>query len=114
MGYPVRYRCPRCEAVAELEREGYLADHSVTPFPYEGWSYVSPDENYEVADADGVRFVCGADADVFSETEVCGRPFYLSFVRYEDGVPVDPPRPSEFVEINTGPRRPRGPPGPSP
>ena len=43
MGFPVSYYCPHCEALVELERDGYLADKAVTPFPFEGWSYVSPD-----------------------------------------------------------------------
>lgn len=58
MTVPVSYYCPRCGAVVELEREGYLADKAVTPYPFEGWSYAAPDESFE--EAEGVRFVCGA------------------------------------------------------
>ncbi len=83
MGYPVTYYCPHCETVVELEREGYLADKSVTPHPMDGWTYVSVDGAYESRDADGVRFVCGADGSTRDpDAEGCGRPFYLSFVRH--------------------------------
>jgi len=97
----VTYTCPRCGAVVELERGAYLADKCVTPQPIEGWEYVpahdvapaddpaaveGDEDAYESA-GDGVELVCGA-----SETrgEGCGEPFYLSFVRYEDGREVDP------------------------
>ena len=88
----VTYTCPRCDAVVELERDAYLADKAVTADPLGGWAYVPA---YDLsgdgapAGADGVEVVCGA-----SETrgEGCGRPFYLSFVRYEDGKPVEPDR----------------------
>ncbi|MFB6206800.1 MAG: hypothetical protein ABEJ05_09790 [Haloglomus sp.] len=81
----VTYTCPRCDAVVELERDAYLADKAVTPEPLEGWEYASAYEAFE--QADGVEIVCGA-----SETrgEGCGRPFYLSFVRHENGEAVDP------------------------
>jgi hypothetical protein len=81
----VRYTCPRCGAVVELDRNASLADKSVTPGPLEGWEYAPAYEPFE--SADGVELVCGA-----SETrgEGCGRPFYLSFVRFEDGREVDP------------------------
>ncbi len=121
-----RYYCPRCGAIAELERDAYLADKSVTPYPLEGWEYATPGEDYE--NADGVRFVCGVDEiQVLSfrpsggdenGTERgdvgCGEPFHLSFVRFEDGEEVDPQVPSEHVEIGTGigPHGPRGPRGP--
>ena len=84
----VRYTCPRCDAVVELERDAYLADKSVTPDPLDGWEYAPAYEPFE--SADGVELVCGA-----SETRVegCGRPFYLSFVRFEDGREVDPRAP---------------------
>ncbi|QCC47098.1 hypothetical protein [Halobellus limi] len=59
MSYPVRYYCPHCGAVFELEREGYLSDKSVTPYPLVGWEYAAPDEDFE--SADGVRLVCGED-----------------------------------------------------
>ena len=61
MSYPVTYYCPHCGAYAELEREGYLADKSVTPYPLVGWTYVEPEEDYEAEGADGVVFTCGAD-----------------------------------------------------
>jgi len=115
MGYPVTYYCPHCEALVELEREGYLADKAVTPFPFEGWHYVAPDEPFEDrADVDGVAFVCGeegllADAD----EEGCGESFYLSFVKFDEGEEVDPRKPSEQVEIaGEGPRSTQGPSGP--
>jgi len=84
----VRYTCPRCGAVVELDRDAYLADKSVTPDPLDGWEYAPAHEPFE--SADGVELVCGA-----SETrgEGCGRPFYLSFVRFEDGREVDPRTP---------------------
>jgi hypothetical protein len=49
-------------AVAELDRDPYLADKSVTPFPLAGWRYVSPSDDVEADDAHGVTFVCGRDA----------------------------------------------------
>lgn len=82
MTYPVTYYCPHCGTVVELERDGYLADRSVTPHPLDGWTYVSIDEEYESEAADGVRFECGIDGSTHdSDAEGCGRPFYLSFVR---------------------------------
>jgi hypothetical protein len=93
----VTYTCPRCGAVVELQRGAYLADKCVTPYALEEWQYVpaysiETDESsaetdpYAVA-GDGVELVCGA-----SETrdEGCGEPFYLSFVKYQDGQEVDP------------------------
>ena len=121
MTYPVTYRCPRCGALHELSREGYLADKAVTPYPFEGWQYVRPDEGRE--EADGVRFVCGDETlvtderagieDTADEARGCGEPFYLSFVRFEDGEEIEPERESEFVEIDPGiyPPGPRGPGG---
>ena len=108
----VTYHCPRCGAIAELEREGYLADKTVTPYPLEGWEYATPDEDYE--SADGVRFVCGEDGTLREGEAGCGEPFYLAFVRFEDGREVEPEPPTERVEIGTanGPRGPRGPRGP--
>jgi hypothetical protein len=113
MSYPVTYYCPHCGTYVELQREGYLADRSVTPYPLAGWEYAAPDEAFE--DADGVRFVCGEDtgasrtirpddpdADAPSESEEdagCGEPFYLSFVRYEDGEEVEARPESEYVRI---------------
>jgi hypothetical protein len=83
----VRYTCPRCGSVVELDRDAYLADRSVTPEPLEGWEYVPAYESGEFETADGIELVCGA-----SETrgEGCGRPFYLSFVRFESGEEVEP------------------------
>lgn len=136
MSYAVTYYCPRCGTLAEIEREGYLDDKSVTPYPLEGWDYVSPGESYE--DGDGVRFVCGADgeattwlrppteenpepteldaiaAEAETESFGCGEPFYLSFVRFESGTEIDPRGPSEQVDLaeNAGPDGPRSPSGP--
>jgi hypothetical protein len=137
MSYAVTYYCPRCGTLAEIEREGYLDDKSVTPYPLEGWRYVGPEDSFE--DGDGVRFVCG-DADdattwlrpptaenpeptelgAASDEETadefgCGEPFYLSFVRFENGTEIDPRGPSEQVELadDAGPDGPRSPNGPS-
>ena len=109
----VTYYCPHCEALAELERDAYLADKAVTPYPFEGWEYATPDEAYE--SADGVRFVCGADDTLKTGESGCGEPFYLSFVKYDEGREVDPRRPSERVELrdDSQPRGPTGPSGPS-
>ena len=113
MSVPVTYYCPHCGAVVELQRDGYLADKSVTPYPLEGWRYADPDEDYEAAD--GVRLVCGesdadgvgwpgervaADdvADARGESP-CGDAFYLSFVRYEGGEAVEPVPESDYVRI---------------
>ncbi|GGN15946.1 hypothetical protein [Halarchaeum nitratireducens] len=137
----VRYYCPRCETVVAVERDAYLSDKSVTPYPLEGWTYVAPDGDYEESDVDGVRFVCGesdgcewsraearaggtemetgARAGAGTETDAggCGEPFYLNFVTYEDGEEVEAAgaRESEYVELAEGrvPRGPRGPNGPS-
>ncbi|GAB7009008.1 hypothetical protein [Halorubrum trueperi] len=162
MSYPVSYYCPHCGTLVELDRDGYLADKSVTPYPLDGWTYVAPAEPFEEA-ADGVRFVCGesdgvvwdprdgvrgtdvsgterSDVDVAEDTTNaaaettnaaddatpdaadrdgpgCGEPFYLSFVRYEEGHEIDPRPETELVEIDpdprsSGPRGPRGPQGP--
>ena len=73
MSYPVTYYCPHCGTFLALERDGYLADKAVTPYPFEGWAYVEPTEPFDgdadggdatvgdidPSDADGVRFVCG-------------------------------------------------------
>jgi len=126
--YPVSYYCPHCGAVVELDREGYLSDRSVTPYPLEGWEYAPPDEGFE--SADGVAVTCGESEaaglswtgerspadDVSDPTEPlgCGRRFYLSFVRFEGGERVDPESESESVTIRdpTSPSGPRGPSGP--
>jgi len=107
----VRYYCPRCETVVALEREGYLADKSVTPYPLEGWTYAAPDGAFE--GADGVRFVCGEPSGCAFEGEGCGEPFYLNFVRFEDGEEVETVPESERVELGSrGPAGPSGPRGP--
>ena len=98
MSYPVTYYCPHCGAYAQLEREGYLADKTVTPYPLAGWEYATPDEAFE--DADGVVFHCGGDGTLRDGEEGCGERFYLSFVRFEDGEEVDPRPESEYVEID--------------
>ncbi|GAA0300679.1 hypothetical protein [Halarchaeum salinum] len=127
----IRYSCPRCETVVALERDAYLDDKSVTPYPLEGWAYVAPDEAYDDPDVDGVRFVCGesdgcaweppggtrcGDGTDAEETDAfgCGEPFYLNFVAYEDGEEVEAAgtRESEYVELAEG-RVPRGPSVPS-
>ncbi|GAA0526348.1 hypothetical protein SAMN04488066_102112 [Halorubrum aquaticum] len=125
MGYPVTYHCPRCETIVEIEREGYLADKAVRPYPFEGWTYAAPDEPFEDDAADGVRFVCGESDSVVwdphenggenddsdEDADGCGEPFYLSFVRYEEGKEIDPRPESEFVTIDPS-TRPSGPTGP--
>ncbi|KTG08703.1 hypothetical protein AUR64_18745 [Haloprofundus marisrubri] len=65
MSFTVTYYCPHCETLVELERDEYLADKAVTPYPLEGWEYATPEEAYE--DADGVELVCG-DSDAPSVT----------------------------------------------
>jgi len=97
MSYPVTYYCPHCEAIVELEREGYLADKSVTPYPLEGWTYVDADADVEAAD--GVRFVCGEDGTLRDDGTGCGEPFYLSYVRHEEGEEVEPVPESEHVRL---------------
>jgi hypothetical protein len=100
----VSYHCPRCGAVAELERDAYLADRCVTAEPLDGWEYADAWEDSESRrasgdasgersdprafdDADGVVIVCGAAE---TDGEGCGEPYYLSFVKFEDGEAVDP------------------------
>jgi hypothetical protein len=124
---PVRYYCPRCGAVVELDRDPYLADQSVTPYPLDGWTYVSPDEDYEADGSDGVRLVCGesdastlrwtgdhSDADDVAapRADPCGEPFYLSFVRYEGGRRVEGDRGVDAETVELAGEGPRGPPGP--
>ncbi|MWV64028.1 hypothetical protein GRS48_04205 [Halorubrum sp. JWXQ-INN 858] len=140
MGFPVTYYCPRCETLVEVERDGYLADKAVTPYPFEGWTYADPTEPFEDRETvDGVRFVCGESAGVrwrpnddgssgstaadapadddertgpADEVAVgCGDPFYLSFVRFVDGREVDPRPEAELVTIDPDPRA-SGPRGP--
>jgi hypothetical protein len=102
----VRYYCPRCEAIATLEREGYLADKCVTPHPLDGWEYVATYEDF--GDADGVEIVCGgwetqrasqrrqnaprSEGTDETDGEGCGEVYYLSFVRFENGEEVEPRR----------------------
>lgn len=77
MSYPVTYYCPNCGTLVELERDGYLSDKAVTPYPFEGWEYVSPDDDFEDGAADGVEFVCG-DRPVPADDEDadgCGESF---------------------------------------
>ncbi|MFB6079496.1 MAG: hypothetical protein ABEJ81_00610 [Haloferacaceae archaeon] len=102
MPYPVTYHCPHCGAIVELEREGYLADRSVTPYPLVGWEYVAPSGDVEAAD--GVAFTCGEDDTLVEGEEGCGERFYLSYVRFEDGEEVEPEPESEYVELGVGPR----------
>lgn len=120
MSTAVRYYCPRCGTVVAVEREGYLADKSVTPYPLAGWTYVDPETfrsgGEDVASADGIRFVCGQSAGVEWVADGCGESFYLNFVRFEDGEEVEPTPEREYVELAgpgpAGPRGPQGPPGP--
>jgi hypothetical protein len=113
MAYEVTYYCPHCGVVVALEREGYLADKSVTPRPLPGWRYVAPGEAF--GDATGVHFVCGESEGCEWREAGCGREFYLNFVRYEAGEEVEPAADPERVELAEGraPRGPRGPRGPS-
>ncbi|WP_336025044.1 hypothetical protein [Halobellus salinisoli] len=127
MSYSVTYYCPHCGAVVDIERKGYLADKSVTPYPLVGWEYAEPEDEFEAAD--GVRLVCGEDAadrvrwtDERSDAEdvenpeadsPCGSELFLSFVRYVDGEEVEPrPEPTYTTIGGRGPSGPRGPPGP--
>ncbi|WP_132059552.1 hypothetical protein [Halorussus amylolyticus] len=87
----VRYYCPRCKAIATLERDAYLADKSVTPTPLDGWEYAATYEDFE--DTDGVEIVCGGPE---TEGEGCGEVYYLNFVKYEDGEEVEPRQVGEF------------------
>ncbi len=100
MTVPVRYYCPRCGAIASLDRDEALADKSVTPYPAEGWEYADSHEDFE--SADGVRLVCGED----TADAGCGEVFYLNFLRFEKGVEIEPTPESEFVELNVGPPTP--------
>jgi hypothetical protein len=129
----VSYYCPRCGAVAELERDPYLADKSVTPFPLEGWTYADPGDDFERDDWDGVRLVCGADVDGLAwshppsesagtdddvdgsaDDPGCGEACYLNFVRFEDGREAEGDPESEYVRLSEteGPQSPSGPGGP--
>jgi hypothetical protein len=129
MSHAVRYYCPHCGAVVSIDREGYLADKSVTPYPLVGWEYVDPGGDHSAAD--GISLVCGGGSDVeglrwtgdrMTADDVadptaespCGREFYLSFVRFEGGEEVEPePEPSHVELAAEGPSGPRGPDRPS-
>ena len=90
MSVTVTYYCPRCGTLAAVERDGYLDDKSVTPYPLDGWTYDRAaavfgrdgrsNDTVETIDAtdtsetitnkttaidesDGVRFVCGEPTD---------------------------------------------------
>jgi len=101
----VSYHCPRCGAIAELERGAYLEDKCVTPDALAGWEYadahestaVDADEGDPYAHADGVVIVCGAAE---TDGEGCGEPYYLSFVRFEDGTEVQPSVPPADVSFD--------------
>jgi hypothetical protein len=99
----VSYHCPYCGAVTAVEREGYLHDKCVTREPLDGWEYAGTTGDFE--SADGIQFVClgtgdgeterseqspngrteGGANDPNPEKDGCGRTYYLSFLRYEDG-----------------------------
>jgi hypothetical protein len=117
----VSYYCPRCGAVAELDRDARLADKSVTPFPLAGWAYASASDDFEGDEWDGVQFACGVDAADWShppdasdtdDSPGCGEAFYLNFVRFEDGERVEGEPESEFVQLSEG-DAPTGPGGPN-
>ena len=107
MTVPVRYYCPRCETIVTLERAAELADKSVTPYPLEGWTYTEVGGEYD--SADGIRIVCGESTERERETDDdgCGEPFYLNFIRFEDGREIEPKPDAERVEL--APDSPRGP-----
>ncbi|SEN82494.1 hypothetical protein SAMN05216388_1005138 [Halorientalis persicus] len=115
----VTYHCPYCGAVTGVEREGYLDDDCVTREPLDGWEYASTtDDVADREAADGIEFVCLGDAgdgtavgpggpartasggssdrrsdgganDPDPEKDGCGRTFYLSFRKSEDGERVE-------------------------
>lgn len=91
----VTYHCPRCGAVAALERDAYLSDKCVTPEPLDGWEYLPAYELDGDEDPqelhDGVELVCGADE---TDGGGCGEPYYLSFVRFDAGTEIEPDRPA--------------------
>lgn len=110
----VSYHCPRCGAIAELERGAYLADKCVTAEPLDGWEYANaydglaerretdgagaePRDPPAYRDADGVVLVCGAAE---TEGEGCGEPYYLNFVKFDDGDEVDPGLPVEGARFD--------------
>ncbi|WP_254841232.1 hypothetical protein [Natronomonas marina] len=90
----VSYHCPRCGAVAELQRGAYLDDKCVTPDPLDGWTYADAHEAADAdpdgdpyADSEGVVIVCGAAE---TDGDGCGEPYYLSFVKFDEGREVEP------------------------
>ncbi|MFQ3319531.1 MAG: hypothetical protein ACI8UR_000032 [Natronomonas sp.] len=132
----VSYYCPRCDAIAELERDAYLDDKCVTAEPLEGWEYANAYEDSEARsasgnesgegergatdgrasdrrtgsvatressdprafeDADGITIVCGAAE---TDGEGCGEPYYLSFVKFDEGEEVEPDVPSDEVSFD--------------
>lgn len=105
----VTYHCPYCGAVTGVERDGYLQDKCVSREPLDGWEYAGTTDDFD--DADGIEFVClgrdttevpdpradndtgqavgdGGANDPDPGGEGCGRTFYLSFLKYEDGEEV--------------------------
>jgi hypothetical protein len=102
----VSYHCPYCGAVTSVDREGYLNDKCVSREPLDGWTYADTTGDFDAAD--GIEFVCLGDGgesatrntadgdtddgganDPNPEKDGCGRTFYLSFLKYEGGEPVD-------------------------
>ncbi|RQG90589.1 hypothetical protein [Natrarchaeobius chitinivorans] len=97
MTVTVRYTCPHCGAVTSVERAADLADRSVTTLAQAGWEYAEPEDD-DLEEADGIAFVCGEDGPVTDlegePVDGCGRPFYLNFVRFEQGVELEPDPPT--------------------
>jgi hypothetical protein len=97
----VTYHCPRCGAVAALERDAYLADKCVTPAPLDAWEYVPAYELDGETDpgevAEGVELVCGASE---TDGDGCGEPYYLSFVKFDAGEEVDPRTPAGDADFD--------------
>jgi len=114
----VTYHCPYCGAVTSVDRSGYLDDECVTREPLDGWTYADTTGDFDAADGiefvclgDGERGPgsstddghAGVDGGAPTPGPVgdggandpdptkagCGRTFYLSFRRSEDGEPVD-------------------------
>lgn len=100
----VSYHCPYCGAVTAVERDGYLNDKCVTREPLDGWEYAGTTADFE--SANGIELVCLGNGDAPAEADStaadrpsqaggandpnpekdgCGRTYYLSFLRYEDG-----------------------------
>ncbi len=94
----VRYTCPHCDAVVSLERALDMADRSVTTIRQPGWTYETPSADLETREAaDGIAFICGEQPVTDRNgdpLEGCGRPFYLNFVRFEQGVELEPDPPT--------------------